>query len=675
MMEFLRKENPKQFYKHFRKRKSKAVKGNITSDQFLKHFHKVSTSPMQTNVNIDSDFDSIQSSAYEELDAEITFEEINNAIKNLNANKCCAEDLIINEMFIKCKDILTPCMYKLFNSVLQSGIFPEAWAKGCIVPVFKKGDINDPNNYRGITIVSCLGKLFTSILNNRLLQWDKEHNIITDAQFGFKPGVSTIDAIFVLHSLVRRTLKRKKKLYCCFIDYQKAFDFIDRSSLWSKLIKQGITGNIFSVIRSLYSQIKVCVKHNGQLTDYFNSTSGLLQGEVMSPILFSFYVNDFEMHFLHENCPSVDIQLINLFLLMYADDTVIMSETREGLQNMLDALVSYTKKWNLTVNIDKTKIMVFRNGKKLRDDEIWTYDGKRVDTVDQFNYLGILLNYNGKFLQTQRHMAQQGQKALFTIYSTLNKFNFNIETKCAIFDTYVGSILNYGAEIWGFHKATDIEKVHLSFLKRILGVKKSTFSNLVYHELGRFPLYMKRKLKIFKYWLKVRSSTNCILNACYDELIENNDEWIINIKHELSHMGLDYLWDEHYPDKYIIDMIQQRMNDMYKQTILAEISRSSKGFLYQHLVDNFALQYYLCKPIPSLYKRYISRFRLVSHNLRIEHGRYYNESRIDRKCSLCNLNDVEDEYHFILVCSRYSELRSKYIKKFYYKKPSVAKTT
>ena len=155
--------------------------------------------------------------------------------------------------------------------------------------------------------------------------------------------------------------------------------------------------------------------------------------------------------------------------------------------------------------------------------------------------MGILLNYNGKFLQTQRHIAQQGQKALFAIYSTLKKFNFNIETKCSIFDTYVGSILNYGSEIWGFHKATDIEKVHLSFLKRILGVKKSTFSNLVYYELGRFPLYMKRKLKIFKYWLQIRSSTNCILNACYDELIENNDEWIVNIKHVLSLMGFDYL--------------------------------------------------------------------------------------------------------------------------------------
>ena len=99
----------------------------------------------------------------------------------------------------------------------------------------------------------------------------------------------------------------------------------------------------------------------------------------------------------------------------------------------------------------------------MNENETWNFDGKRLDIVDQFNYLGILLNYNGKFLQTQKHIAQQGQKALFTISSTLRKFNFNIETKCSIFDTYVGSILNYGAEIWGFHKALDVEKVHLMF--------------------------------------------------------------------------------------------------------------------------------------------------------------------------------------------------------------------
>ena len=163
------------------------------------------------------------------------------------------------------------------------------------------GDSNDPNNYRGITIVSCLGKLFTSILCNRIFEWNSENDVITDAQFGFKPGFSTIDAIFVLQSLINRTLKKKKRLYCCFIDYRKAFDFVDRCKLWNKLIRVGVTGKLLCLIKSLYENVKSCIKHNGFLTEFFHPKSGLLQGEVMSPILYSLYVNDFEMHLLSDN--------------------------------------------------------------------------------------------------------------------------------------------------------------------------------------------------------------------------------------------------------------------------------------------------------------------------------------------------------------------------------------
>ena len=107
--------------------------------------------------------------------------------------------------------------------MLQSGIFPAAWVKGCIIPVFKKGDCNDPNNYRGITIVSCLGKLFTSILNKRLLDWDKEYNIISDAQFGFKPGVSTVDAIFCPSFINYSYIKKKEKIILLFCRLSKSF--------------------------------------------------------------------------------------------------------------------------------------------------------------------------------------------------------------------------------------------------------------------------------------------------------------------------------------------------------------------------------------------------------------------------------------------------------------------
>jgi len=98
------------------------------------------------------------------------------------------------------KDVLISILCRLFNVIFDKGIFPSCWSEGIIIPLYKKGDANDTNTYRGITLVSCMSKIFTSLLNNRLLKWADANSIITDAQFRFRPGVSTTDAIFALHS-------------------------------------------------------------------------------------------------------------------------------------------------------------------------------------------------------------------------------------------------------------------------------------------------------------------------------------------------------------------------------------------------------------------------------------------------------------------------------------------
>ena len=112
----------------------------------------------------------------------------------------------------------------LINNVLDSGCFPSQWTEGIIVPLHKKGPEDDPKNYRGITLISCLGKLFSSVINQRIINWSNPNEISTDAQFGFKAGHSTIDAIFVLRKLIQRSFKNKKRLYCAFKDLQRAFD-------------------------------------------------------------------------------------------------------------------------------------------------------------------------------------------------------------------------------------------------------------------------------------------------------------------------------------------------------------------------------------------------------------------------------------------------------------------
>ena len=131
------------------------------------------------------------------------------------------------ECFQESIQVIGPALTSLFNHILNTGNFPSNWSKGLIVPVYKKGDASDTNNYRGITLISCFVKLFTNIINDRLQNWAIYYDVLTDAQFGFKPNFSTTDAMFALKALIDKKLNNKQKLFCCFIDFQKAYDMTD----------------------------------------------------------------------------------------------------------------------------------------------------------------------------------------------------------------------------------------------------------------------------------------------------------------------------------------------------------------------------------------------------------------------------------------------------------------
>ena len=201
------------------------------------------------------------STVYPELDKSIELFEIVNAVKLLKRNKAYGDDNLLNEYFIESIDILSPLLCTMFNNIIDSGYFPELWTNGVIIPLHKKGSTTDVNNYRGITLVSCLSKIFTTVLNKRIENICEQHNIISDAQFGFRKGRSTADAIFILMSLVQNFLSVNKRLYVFFVDMMKCFDSIYRKSLWIKLYKSGIQGKFPRIIRDMYSNVKSCVKH------------------------------------------------------------------------------------------------------------------------------------------------------------------------------------------------------------------------------------------------------------------------------------------------------------------------------------------------------------------------------------------------------------------------------
>ena len=156
----------------------------------------------------------------------------------------------------------------------------------------KKGDLNNPANYRGIVLLSVLGKLFTRVLNNRLNQWAEEYGVYVEAQNGFRKNRGTIDNLFILQQLINDHIENGKTLYTFFVDFTKAFDYVVRDNLWLKLLDCGANGKMLKIIMSMYECVKTCIYVDGSTSSPIYSKLGVGQGECLSPFLFAIYVND-----------------------------------------------------------------------------------------------------------------------------------------------------------------------------------------------------------------------------------------------------------------------------------------------------------------------------------------------------------------------------------------------
>ena len=142
----------------------------------------------------------------------------------MKLDKSSGFDNIPADFFIDTRDFIVPYLVHLYNLIFDNGVYPELWTKGMIVPIYKKGDKNNVANYRGITLINSMAKIFSLTLRTRLNKWCEDHNVLSDSQFGFRNNRSTTDCIFILYIIIQKILSQKSKLYCAFIDYEKAFD-------------------------------------------------------------------------------------------------------------------------------------------------------------------------------------------------------------------------------------------------------------------------------------------------------------------------------------------------------------------------------------------------------------------------------------------------------------------
>ena len=499
----LKSSKPKEYWNLLNSKKHKP-NNSISINTLYNHFKIINNHINETETEFDAS--KISEEGDEALNNEFTTSEVNNLINKLKNNKSNGIDNIINE-FIK----FSPMDYKLllvrlFNTILKTGIIPSNWCISFISPIYKnKGSTSDPDNYRGISLISCLGKLFTALINERLNKFVNVNNILGEEQAGFRSGYSTQDHIFTLHTLIDLYLNKfgpKKILYCAFIDYRKAFDLVDRSSLWSKLLTYNINGRIMKLIYNIYQNTKACIKLNNSISASFKCNIGVRQGDNLSPLLFSLFINDFEKYISDkfnglksiENLFSDIVQndeiviYLKLYALLYADDTIILAESPFELQLALNAVYNYCEKWKLKINVDETIIIRFSKRRSPNMNYEFWLNNEKVEVVDTYIYLGTTFSYNGKFKDAIKKQTIQAQRALFAIKSKKDIYNLPVDILLDLFDKMILPILLYGCEIWGFENLDCIEIFYRTFLKYVLRLNKQTANCMVYGEAGRKPL-------------------------------------------------------------------------------------------------------------------------------------------------------------------------------------------
>jgi len=276
---------------------------------------------------------------------EITHEEITSALKQMKLGKACGISDVCTEFMVHSGQVGVGVMKDICNKIPGGGSMPEEWKNSVLVPLYKgKGDPKGCGSYRGIKLLEHGMKVLERVLERRL----RQKLNIDEMQCGFMPGRGTIDALFIVRQLQEKYLQKKKKLYYCFVDLEKAFDRVPRRVIEFALRKKGIEEKLVKAVMRLFEGAKTRVRVESELSDPFEVKVGVHQGSVLSPLLFITVMDVL----------SKDVREGLLYELLYADDLVLMADSMEELQRKYKKWKDALECRGLRINVGKTKIMI-----------------------------------------------------------------------------------------------------------------------------------------------------------------------------------------------------------------------------------------------------------------------------------------------------------------------------
>ncbi|KAK3526686.1 hypothetical protein QTP70_031467 [Hemibagrus guttatus] len=346
----------------------------------------------------------------------------------------------------------------LFNRVLESERMPEEWRRSVLVPIFKnKGDVQSCSNYRGIKLMSHTMKLWERVVEARLRKVVE----ICEQQYGFMPRKSTTDAIFALRILMEKYRDGQRELHCVFVDLEKAYDRVPREELWYCMRKSGVAEKYVRVVQDMYERSRTVVRCAVGQTEEFKVEVGLHQGSALSPFLFAIVMDQL----------SEEVRQESPWTMMFADDIVICSESREQVEENLERWRFALERRGMKVSRSKTEYMCVNEREGSGTVRLQCEEVKK---VQEFKYLGSTVQSNGECGKEVKKRVQAGWNGWRKVSGVLCDQKISTRIKGKVYRTVVRPVMLYGLETVSLRKRqeSELEVAELKMLRFSLGVTR-----------------------------------------------------------------------------------------------------------------------------------------------------------------------------------------------------------
>ena len=487
---------------------------------------------------------------------EITLEQTTEAIKSLKTRKSCGPDNIPNEVFIKANTELREEYTRILNIIHKNQTLPEKWAEGEIKRIYKnKGIKGKCINERGITLASNFGKLYERIINKEAI---KEVNM-SDAQAGGMEGRSTVDHLLILKELINTNKENKQKTYLAFLDVTKAYDKAWLDAIMYVMEKEGLKSKLWTIIKKLNQNLTAKIKTKHGLTNSIKLKDSIRQGGVLSVVQYSLMMDEIAKEIKKEN---LGIQLPGqeekIGCLLWVDDVVLMSSSKEELQKMLDITNEIANRYHLEFGKEKSQTMIINGGRKKNEaNENFKLGNMTLDNTNKYKYLGEYINAKNNLDDQLQTIRAKTEAAYQTIMLLAGDNNFReIEMKCIwrLLETCITPILLYGSETWQLNKGQtkEVNRIYDNIIRRILKVPPTTPREALYMETGLLdPETMEKKRK-----LGMKSRLEEESNNLLKQIIDNTAEkgWSTRIRKTMEQLEIspDNLEGSKYAKKHLI---------------------------------------------------------------------------------------------------------------------------